>query len=118
MYMHNTKVYGNDCGGMDWVNGPEHANVATYMKTAGYATYYAGKYLNNYGAEAVGGLGRVPPGWDQWYGLQGNSKYYNYQVCRAERRGGGAGVEGGPAPQRAKPPLSASPSSTTCLSLC
>ena len=20
--------------------------------------------------QAVGGLGRVPPGWDQWYGLQ------------------------------------------------
>ena len=28
----------------------------------------------------VGGLGRWPQGWDQWYGLQGNSKYYNYLV--------------------------------------
>eukprot|EP01047_Picozoa_sp_COSAG01_P046924 COSAG01_NODE_4440_length_5021_cov_5.654409_6_plen_328_part_00 len=80
-YMHNTEVYGNDCGEMAWVNGPEKLNVATYMKNKGYATFYAGKYLNNYGNSKVGGCAHVPPGWDQWYGLVGNSKYYNYQVC-------------------------------------
>ena len=80
-YMHNTEVYGNDCGGMAWVNGPEKLNMATYMKAKGYTTYYAGKYLNNYGSPKVGGCMHVPPGWDQWYGLVGNSKYYNYEVC-------------------------------------
>jgi len=80
-YMHNTRVYGNDCGGMDWVDGPEKLNVATYLNDAGYTTYYAGKYLNNYGSPKVGGCAHVPPGWDQWYGLVGNSKYYDYTVC-------------------------------------
>jgi hypothetical protein len=64
-YMHNTRVYGNDCGGMDWVNGPEKLNMATYMSDAGYTTFYAGKYLNNYGSPKVGGCAHVPPGWDQ-----------------------------------------------------
>jgi arylsulfatase A-like enzyme len=79
--MHNTEVYGNNCGEMAWVDGPEKLNMATYMKAQGYATYYAGKYLNNYGTFKVGGCAHVPPGWDQWYGLVGNSKYYSYTVC-------------------------------------
>lgn len=44
--MHNTKVYGNDCGGMDFVNGPEKLNVAHYAKGLGYTTFYAGKCVN------------------------------------------------------------------------
>jgi arylsulfatase A-like enzyme len=64
-YMHNTRVYGNDCGGMEWVNGPEKLNMATYLSNAGYTTFYAGKYLNNYGSAKVGGCAHVPPGWDQ-----------------------------------------------------
>jgi len=31
-HMHNTKVTGNDCGGMDFRKGPEQLNVATYAK--------------------------------------------------------------------------------------
>ena len=52
-----------------------------YLNDAGYTTFYAGKYLNNYGSPKVGGCAHVPPGWDQWYGLVGNSKYYGYTVC-------------------------------------
>lgn len=78
--MHNTEVYGNDCGGEAFINGPEKLNVATYAKSLGYTTFYAGKYLNTYGSSNVGGLARIPDGWDQWYGLQGNSKYYGYSV--------------------------------------
>ena len=56
--MHNTRVYGNDCGGMDFINGAEKLNVAHYAKALGYTTFYAGKYLNNYGNANVGGLSR------------------------------------------------------------
>ena len=79
-YMHNTKVYGNDCGGVAFLEGPERQSVAVYAKQLGYATFYAGKYLNTYGSPKVGGLKRVPPGWDQWLGLEGNSKYYGYRL--------------------------------------
>lgn len=90
--MHNTKVLDNKCGGMDFVNGAEKLNVAASLKAhdAEYATFYAGKYLNNYASKDVGGVKRVPPGWDQWYGLVGNSKYYDYTVSNngvAEKHG-------------------------------
>lgn len=50
----------------------------------------AGKYLNEYGlpgspgctTTAGPGCGKVPPGWDYWLGLLGNSRYYNYDVSR------------------------------------
>ena len=89
--MHNTHVYGNDCGGMEWVEGPEKLNMATYLKASGFVTYYSGKYLNNYGSPKVGGCAHIPPGWDQWYGLVGNSKYYDYTVCTT---GGGNETHG------------------------
>ena len=85
MYMHNNGVPDNTCGGKAFVDpktGPERLNIAHYLKKAGYTCSYAGKYLNNYGAKNVGGMTRIPDGWDQWFGLQGNSKYYNYQVSR------------------------------------
>lgn len=79
-YMHNTKVFGNACGGTDWQDGPEKFNVGWYAQQQGYATLYAGKYLNNYGSAAVGGVAHVPRGWNQWLGLVGNSKYWNYSI--------------------------------------
>lgn len=56
----------------------------------GYVTFYAGKYLNQYGNPQVGGVRHVPPGWDLWAGLVGNSRYYNYTLSvngKAERHG-------------------------------
>ena len=60
----------------------------------GYSTFYAGKYLNcygmNYPEEAPGGIEHVPPGWDTWAALKGNSKYYNYSLSingREEKHG-------------------------------
>ena len=41
---------------------------------------YAGKYLNQYGNSKAGGVAHVPPGWDWWVGLAGNSRYYNYTL--------------------------------------
>ncbi|KAF6217400.1 hypothetical protein GE061_001755, partial [Apolygus lucorum] len=33
-----------------------------------------------YGQKSVGGPEHVPPGWDSWVGLVGNSRYYNYSL--------------------------------------
>merc|ERR1712180_385306 len=41
---------------------------------------YAGKYLNQYGLPDGGGVEHIPPGWDTWAGLVGNSKYYHYTL--------------------------------------
>ena len=41
---------------------------------------YAGKYLNQYGEGAGGGVRHVPPGWDWWLGQVGNARYYNYTL--------------------------------------
>merc|ERR1712130_671206 len=79
--MHNTKVVGNKCGGMEFRNNQEKLNVAHYAKTMGnYTNFYAGKYLNNYGSNHTGGVSYIPPGWDSWFGLVGNSKYYGYSL--------------------------------------
>ncbi|MCL4129776.1 UNVERIFIED_CONTAM: hypothetical protein GTU68_041122 [Idotea baltica] len=50
------------------------------MNNEGYTTFFAGKYLNQYGKDDVGGLSYIPPGWDSWIGLKGNSVYYNYSL--------------------------------------
>lgn len=39
-----------------------------------------GKYLNQYGSRQAGGIKHVPPGWDEWFALAGNSVYYNYTL--------------------------------------
>ena len=39
-----------------------------------YISGYFGKYLNKYGGK------HVPAGWDEWVGLKGNSKFYNYTL--------------------------------------
>lgn len=61
-------------------DGPEKKTFAAHLHYAGYRTFYAGKYLNQYGDTAAGGLSHVPPGWDWWIGLKGNSCYYNYSL--------------------------------------
>lgn len=44
-----------------------------------YVSFYAGKYLNQYGVKHRG-VKHVPLGWDFWAALVGNSKYYNYTL--------------------------------------
>ncbi len=88
-YLHNSLTTQNDiahgCSNETWAAGPERRTYAVHAKEAGYKTHYAGKYLNQYALpgspgctkHGIPGCYRVPPGWDDWHGLQGNSRYYN-----------------------------------------
>jgi N-acetylglucosamine-6-sulfatase len=83
-YQHNTRVWNNsiegNCASAAWVAGPETGNLAALLSAgAGYASYFGGKFLNNYGGPGEP-LSHVPPGWTDWQGLRGNSIYYNYQI--------------------------------------
>lgn len=48
------------------------------------------RQLNLYGDPSVGGTAHVPPGWSNWQGLVGNSRYYDYTLSNngvAEKHG-------------------------------
>ena len=99
-YQHNNQVRGNsigaNCSSTSWQQGPESRSVATYLQRAGYATSFAGKYLNDYGDPAVGGVAHVPAGWTNWQGLVGNSVYYHYTISNngaAEAHAGNPGTD-------------------------
>ncbi|XP_014228915.1 N-acetylglucosamine-6-sulfatase-like [Trichogramma pretiosum] len=84
-YQHNHGTYDNSlaggCNGKQWQVEHENNTFAAILKRQqNYKTFYAGKYLNKYGNEKAGGVSRVPAGWDAWYGLVGNSKYYSYSL--------------------------------------
>ncbi|CAB3245615.1 unnamed protein product [Arctia plantaginis] len=84
LYVHNHKTVNNTlqggCYGTQWRDTDEKHTFATVLKKAGYETFYAGKYLNEYGVHEAGGPERVPSGWSEWHGLVGNSVYYNYTI--------------------------------------
>lgn len=85
MYPHNLGVVNNslsgNCSSEFWQRHFEPYSVAAILKNkANYTTFYAGKYLNQYGSKFAGGTGHVPKGYDWWIGLKGNSKYYNYTL--------------------------------------
>ncbi|XP_032784584.2 N-acetylglucosamine-6-sulfatase isoform X3 [Daphnia magna] len=83
-YVHNHRVINNtvtgNCSSPQWQNGEELKTMATYLQSNGYATFYGGKYLNQYGKNETGGVEHVPPGYNRWVGLVGNSRYYNYTL--------------------------------------
>ncbi|KAF2368478.1 Sulfatase N-terminal [Trinorchestia longiramus] len=83
-YVHNHGALNNSldghCSDTFWQNQPEKETVAVHLQAAGYRTFFAGKYLNQYGRAESGGPAHVPPGWDWWLGLVGNSRYYNYSL--------------------------------------
>ena len=68
------------CNDRRWREGLERESLATHLQAAGYVTMFGGKYLNQYGKKSEGGHQHVPPGWDWWLGLVGNSRYYNYTL--------------------------------------
>jgi len=53
----------------------EGSTIATWLRAVGYRTAFLGKYLNFYPDDD---LTYVPPGWDEWYGLIDEYKYYHY----------------------------------------
>ncbi|KAL9913205.1 N-acetylglucosamine-6-sulfatase-like isoform 1-T1 [Glossina fuscipes fuscipes] len=78
MYAHNHRTFNNSvrggCNGMHWLKHIEPQALPVLLQGKGYDTFFAGKYLNEY-------MGReVPPGWKEFYGLHGNSRYYNYTL--------------------------------------
>jgi len=75
--MTNNSIAGN-CSGPHWNQGPEKFTVGVQLQALGYNTAFFGKYLNQYGSDKAGGVAHVPPGWNTWLGLRGNSQYYNY----------------------------------------
>ncbi|XP_034251811.1 N-acetylglucosamine-6-sulfatase-like isoform X2 [Thrips palmi] len=84
LYQHNTRVLNNsiegNCNSVEWQHKHEPNAFVESFYGAGYRTFYAGKYLNQYGSHKAGGLEHVPKGWQWWAGLKGNSRYYNYTL--------------------------------------
>ncbi|KAI1900930.1 hypothetical protein AGOR_G00054900 [Albula goreensis] len=83
-YPHNHQVRNNsltgNCSSPAWQKGPESQAFPVYLSKQLYQTFYGGKYLNQYGRKDVGGVSHIPPGWDQWHALVGNSKYYKFSL--------------------------------------
>ncbi|XP_037025437.1 N-acetylglucosamine-6-sulfatase-like [Bradysia coprophila] len=77
-YAHNHETKNNSriggCYGSHWQEKIEPTALPVHLQRNGYETFYAGKYLNEYFSETI------PPGWSQWYGLHGNSAYFNYTL--------------------------------------
>lgn len=73
-YTHNHEVRDNDiegnCSSIQWQQNVEPYTYAPVVEAAGYTTFYAGKYLNEYGSSDVGGLEHIPEGWTEWRGLK------------------------------------------------
>lgn len=78
LYAHNTGTFNNSrdggCYSESWIENHESKTIPARLKHAGYETFFAGKYLNQYESS------KVPVGYDQFFGLHGNSKYYNYTL--------------------------------------
>ncbi|XP_076861011.1 N-acetylglucosamine-6-sulfatase [Brachyhypopomus gauderio] len=94
-YPHNHHVINNtlegNCSSPAWQKTQEPASFPALLQKYGYyQTFFAGKYLNEYGNKEAGGVDHVPPGWDYWFALEKNSKYYNYTLSvngKAQRHG-------------------------------
>jgi len=87
-YAHNHGVETNDPprGGYPGFvrKVPPASTIGVRMQAAGYRTGYAGKFLNRF---APNPPGTVPPGWDVFNGLDGDTQYkmYGYSIDRRGR---------------------------------
>jgi N-acetylglucosamine-6-sulfatase len=94
-YPHNHGVLGLDTGGVPGGEqtfrqlGRDQSTVATWLNDAGYQTKHIGKYINGYGDLYK------PPGWDEWFTLQGPPPTTQYTVASsAEKTGRTVTMEG------------------------
>jgi N-acetylglucosamine-6-sulfatase len=90
-YAHNHGVLINGApdGGFEVFRdvGHERSNLATWLKDKGYRTALIGKYLNGY--PSGGDPNYVPPGWDEWFGIDDavtSDTYYNYGANENAKR--------------------------------
>jgi N-acetylglucosamine-6-sulfatase len=78
-YAHNHGVLrnGGEKGGYErFIKVGRHKSmIATWLDDAGYATFYAGKFLNGYRDRTY-----VLPGWDEWYAFRGHPRLGRYTV--------------------------------------
>ncbi|XP_012680860.2 N-acetylglucosamine-6-sulfatase [Clupea harengus] len=83
-YPHNHHVINNtlegNCSSQAWQKSQEPFTFPALLQKNYYQTFFAGKYLNEYGNPNAGGVEHVPLGWDYWFALERNSKYYNYTL--------------------------------------
>ncbi|EDW32515.1 GL10403 [Drosophila persimilis] len=77
-YAHNHRTFNNSvsggCNGPEWLHRSEPRALPVILQNHGYRTFFAGKYLNQFRGA------KVPRGWNEFYGLHGNSRYYNYTL--------------------------------------
>jgi N-acetylglucosamine-6-sulfatase len=75
-YSHNHGVKHNDGSDEAALHALESKSLAVWLKEAGYATGYYGRYLNGYD-------GYTPPGWDEWRGrelVKTNHPVYHHTI--------------------------------------
>jgi N-acetylglucosamine-6-sulfatase len=76
-YSHTSGVYGNKPPWGGFSSFDDQRTVATALHGQGYATMFAGKYLNGYPSHH---WDYVPPGWDRWFAVP-TGAYYHYHAA-------------------------------------
>ncbi len=81
-YPHNNGVLANSPGYPALVH--KHSVLPAWLEAAGYRTAHVGKYLNHY-ETASGGIDVPAPGWDQWFSVGSDTRYYRYDLGDNDR---------------------------------
>jgi arylsulfatase A-like enzyme len=91
-YSRNLGVYSDLPPNGGAVSFDDSSTLATWLKEAGYATGFVGKYLNDYQAIKR----HIPPGWDEWAAIASRptTRYQNYTLNQ-----NGRFVHYGPGPE-------------------
>lgn len=86
LHTHNHRTLNNNvphgCDDSHWKAAVERFAYPAMLQQVGYRSAFFGKYLNTFGS----GLdhGRVPAGWNRFFGLVGNSRFYDYQIVQED----------------------------------